>query len=120
MSLDLNKIANKLANKLDEALINETTETLTKFLTNKRMSNNTKSSIEYYVVKSIDILGDEINNKIITVERNELLARLEKQCIAKHKEEVKKAYWAGIDDQLNPNKMPNSEEYYIKTFGGEQ
>lgn len=36
MSLDLNK----LANKLDEALINETTETLTKFLNDKRMINN--------------------------------------------------------------------------------
>lgn len=81
------------------------------------MSNNKQSSIEYYVVKSIDILGDEINNKIITVEQNELIARLEKQCRAKHKEEVKKAYWAGIDDHLNPNKMPNSEGYYELTFG---
>ena len=36
MSLDLKK----LANKLDEALSNETSETLTKFLTDKRMSNN--------------------------------------------------------------------------------
>ena len=36
MSLDLNK----LANKLDEALSNETSETLNKFLTDKRMSND--------------------------------------------------------------------------------
>ena len=36
MSLDLNK----LANKLDEALRNETIETLTKFLNDKRMTNN--------------------------------------------------------------------------------
>jgi hypothetical protein len=36
MSLDLNK----LENKLDEALSNETTETLTKFLNDKRMTNN--------------------------------------------------------------------------------
>jgi hypothetical protein len=36
MSLDLNK----LENKLDEALSNETTETLTKFLNDKRMKNN--------------------------------------------------------------------------------
>jgi hypothetical protein len=35
MSLDLNK----LENKLDEALIKETTETLTKFLNDKRMKN---------------------------------------------------------------------------------
>ena len=44
MSLDLNK----LANKLDEALIKETTETLTKFLNNKKinMNDTTKTSIE--------------------------------------------------------------------------
>ena len=36
MSLDLNK----LANKIDEALSNETSETLTKFLNDKRMTNN--------------------------------------------------------------------------------
>jgi len=36
MSLDLNK----LANKLDEALSNETSETLSKFLNDKRMTNN--------------------------------------------------------------------------------
>ena len=40
MSLDLNK----LANKLDEALSNETTETLTEFLKNKRMSSNKKNN----------------------------------------------------------------------------
>lgn len=39
MSIDLKK----LENKLDEALSNETNETLTKFLTNKRMSNNKQS-----------------------------------------------------------------------------
>ena len=37
MSLDLNK----LSNKLDEALIKETTETLNKFLNDKRMKNET-------------------------------------------------------------------------------
>ena len=36
MSLDLNK----LTNNLDEALSNETSETLTKFLNDKRMKNN--------------------------------------------------------------------------------
>jgi len=36
MSLDLNK----LENKLDEALSNETSETLNKFLNDKRMTNN--------------------------------------------------------------------------------
>ena len=40
MSLDLNK----LANKLDEALSNETSETLTKFLTDKRMNINKQTT----------------------------------------------------------------------------
>jgi len=39
MSLDLNK----LAKNLDEALIKETNETLTKFLNDKRMTNETKT-----------------------------------------------------------------------------
>ena len=48
MSLDLNK----LANKLDEALSNETTETLTKFLNDKRMSNN-KQSMKLYTEEEV-------------------------------------------------------------------
>jgi hypothetical protein len=40
MSLDLNK----LANKLDEALSNETSETLNNFLKNKNMTNETKQT----------------------------------------------------------------------------
>ena len=41
MSLDLNK----LENKLDEALSNETSETLSKFLNDKRMTNNKQLSL---------------------------------------------------------------------------
>lgn len=44
MSIDLKK----LENKLDEALSNETSETLTKFLTDRRMSNNKQSSVEWF------------------------------------------------------------------------
>ena len=40
MSLDLNK----LSNKLDEALNNETNETLNKFLNDKRMENNKQTT----------------------------------------------------------------------------
>jgi len=42
MSLDLTK----LANKLDEALNNETSETLTKFLNDKRMINSIEGIIK--------------------------------------------------------------------------
>jgi hypothetical protein len=41
MTLDLNK----LENKLDEALSNETSETLTKFLNDKRMTNNKQTKL---------------------------------------------------------------------------
>jgi len=68
MSLDLNK----LANKLDETLSNETTETLTKFLTNKRMSNN-KQSMKLYteeqVLKMLEVCRDsDLYEHILTFE----------------------------------------------------
>lgn len=76
MSLNLNK----LANKLDEALSNETSETLNKFLTDKRMSNNKQSSVikllrlkeqldsnpwQYnWIIEEIDEIIDALNNDI--------------------------------------------------------
>jgi hypothetical protein len=45
MSLDLNK----LENKLDEALSNETSQTLTKFLNDKRMENNKQQTAVDFV-----------------------------------------------------------------------
>jgi hypothetical protein len=47
MSLDLNK----LANKLDEALSNETSETLSKFLNDKRMTNNKQQTMKTIISK---------------------------------------------------------------------
>jgi hypothetical protein len=48
MSLDLNK----LENKLDEALSNETSQTLTKFLNDKRMENNKQqTAVEWLIYK---------------------------------------------------------------------
>ncbi len=47
MTLDLNK----LENKLDEALSNETSETLNKFLNDKRMTNNKqKTAVKLYLM----------------------------------------------------------------------
>jgi hypothetical protein len=68
------------------------------------MNNNKQSS-------SIDLLWEIAYNRELTVEDW-------KQAKAMHKEETKNAYWAGIDDHLNQNKMPNSEGYYNETFGG--
>jgi hypothetical protein len=61
MSLDLNK----LTNNLDEALSNETTETLTKFLNDKRMTNNkqqtemNKEFVPYELALELKQLGFE-------------------------------------------------------------
>jgi uncharacterized coiled-coil protein SlyX len=49
MTLDLNK----LENKLDEALSNETSQTLNKFLNDKRMTNNKQQT-------AVDILWDKV------------------------------------------------------------
>ena len=119
MSLDLNK----LANKLDEALSNETTETLTKFLTDKRMSNNKQSSIDLFI--------DQLEEKGNAYEENEGVRtinisidisdymELKIQAKAMHKDEM-------VDfgnDLLAQNDtnyigLPNlAEHYYNETFG---
>ena len=67
MSLDLNK----LANKLDEALSNETSETLTKFLTDKRMSNEKQSSIDWLAKSYVDLLT-ELNDDKISLKQFEI------------------------------------------------
>jgi hypothetical protein len=69
-----------------------------------------KSSLELFAIALyeggyLQGNGDEIN---------ELLEHHK----AMHEYEIKNAYWAGIDDHLNQNKMPNSEGYYNETFGG--
>jgi hypothetical protein len=54
MSLDLKK----LENKLDEALSNETSETLNKFLDDKRMTNNKQlTSVEWFI-EELEYKGD--------------------------------------------------------------
>jgi len=57
MSLDLNK----LENKLDEALSNETSKTLTKFLNDKRMTNNKQQT-------AVEWLWEIAYNRELTVE----------------------------------------------------
>ena len=62
MSLDLNK----LANKLDEALSNETSETLTKFLNDKRMTNETNKITLTGTSNSVSVT-DESNSTTTTI-----------------------------------------------------
>ena len=62
MTLDLNK----LENKLDEALSNETSETLNKFLNDKRMTNNKQQTAIGIVNHKIDNLewAFQFNNDV--------------------------------------------------------
>ena len=66
MSLDLNK----LENKLDEALSNETSETLNKFLNNKRMTNNKQKTAITSLIILIGIIIiciGVVNSKAISI-----------------------------------------------------
>jgi len=63
MSLDLNK----LSNKLDEALIKETSETLSKFLNDKRMENNKQQTAvklytEEQLLNTAEAIRDYLKN----------------------------------------------------------
>jgi len=62
MSLDLNK----LEKKLDEALIKETTETLNKFLNDKRMKNETNKITLTGTTNSI-VVNDANNTTTTTI-----------------------------------------------------
>ena len=101
MSLDLSK----LETKLDEALSNETSETLNKFLTDKTMSNNKQSSSIDWIINQVqDNMGD---------------IPLDIQEIAKvmHKYEIIQAAYSNISgDEVDP--MRKAENYYNETFGG--
>jgi len=68
MTLDLNK----LENKLDEALSNETSQTLNKFLNDKRMKNNKQTSIDWFfdqlvlnriIIINVTSYGDKVKYK---------------------------------------------------------
>lgn len=83
------------------------------------MSNNKQSSVEYYINNLIDILGDEICNKL-TIEQTNRIHFLEKQAKAMHKDEVIDA--VGIGSQFDRDYLygyhDKAEQYYNETFGG--
>lgn len=86
------------------------------------MSNNKQSSVEYYINNLIDILGDEICNKL-TIEQTNRIHFLEKQAKAMHKEEITTsmeiAFVDGCrfdkEDYISP--FEDWNHYYNETFG---
>ena len=75
------------------------------------MSNNKQSSVEWYINNLIDILGDEICNKL-TIEQTNRIHFLGNQAKAMHKEEHRKTY-----NQLMMSNFQTFEDYYNETFG---
>jgi len=118
MSLDLNK----LANKLDEALSNETSETLTKFLTDKRMSNYKQSrrtpmaQDAYYFRK---VWHENVSARKDPVSLIELKSRTyagmseAKMAIQDEKENIIEAYEKG---KLEANTSKSGQDYYKENF----
>ena len=113
MSIDLKK----LEHKLDEALSNETNETLTKFLTNKRMSNNKQSSVEWYDNEIGKLFKQFTVDKITIYEFRNQQLKLKNQAKAMHKEEVT-SFTADWSVQYKYEDGKSINKYYNETFGG--
>jgi len=97
MSLDLNK----LENKLDEALSDETSESLNRFLNDKRMSSKQQTAVEWFA---------EMTSKLGYVSADIL-----EQAKEKEKEQHKVSYWESLK-----SKFQTFEHYWNGTYGGEQ
>ena len=84
------------------------------------MSNNKQSSVEWYINNLIDILGDEICNKL-TIEQTNRIHFLGKQAKAMHKEEIVNACNLQRNDYKGmPTFNKSGEQYYNETYGGQK
>jgi hypothetical protein len=109
MSLDLNK----LASKLDEALSNETSETLTKFLNDKRMTNNKQqTAVEDFYDKVWSHFSSKLSWSELEIlnEFKQQAKEMEKQQILLIVEEVGKGIGVYLKD--------SAEIVYNRTYGG--
>jgi hypothetical protein len=132
MSLDLNK----LENKLDEALSNETSESLNRFLNDKRMSNEKKQTAVVWLAKSYVDLLTKLNNEEISLEEFEIqYIELLEQAKEMEKEEIINAIntvsennvkyanmivssWSKIEGELFMHNTKLAEQYFNETYGG--
>ena len=113
MSLDLNK----LENKLDEALSNETSETLSKFLNDKRMTNNKQqTAVEWGIEKLASLTFDYMAGFISKREYDQLSKGVIRQAKAMHREEVVDFAYRCLDC-LSSKKEIKIE--YNETYGGD-
>ena len=112
MSLDLNK----LANKLDEALSNETTETLTKFLNDKRMSNNKQTWIDWFF-DQLEEKGDlretpSIRNVQLNIDTSDYM-ELKQQAREMYRDEIEAAAIISSAEQSTKAANQKTEAFAI-------
>ena len=78
-----------------------------------------QSSVEWYINNLIDILGDEICNKL-TIEQTNEIHNLGNQAVAMHKEEIINANFDGqrlhAKSVTNLMMEDNAEQYYNEIF----
>jgi len=103
MTLDLNK----LENKLDEALSNETSETLNKFLNDKRMTNNKQQT-------AVEWFAQQLYERFTMKGDGKLYQLLFEQAKEMEKEQIVDAYDYG---SLRSG-CEEGEEYYNETYQG--
>jgi hypothetical protein len=82
------------------------------------MSNNKKSSVEWYSVKR-DVLEIEVRlGKISSTQYDEQLIKIEEQSKEKHRKEIIESRQNGLDNGFS-NGNWDSNLYYQMEFGGE-
>jgi hypothetical protein len=111
MSLDLNK----LENKLDEALSNETSETLTKFLNNKRMTNNKQQTAVEWLVQNLHLHNDVY---FVTKDKRKSIEQAKEM----EKQQIINAFWNGdnTDCTSEQNIEEFADQYYNETYGDDK
>ena len=91
------------------------------------MSNNKQSSVEWYINNLIDILGDEICNKL-TIEQTNKIHNLSNQAKAMHKEEQREDMiglleWMNEIAKTDPMQLETDKDdivdmYFNETYVG--
>jgi len=114
MILDLNK----LENKLDEALSNETTETLNKFLNDKRMTNNKQqTAVEWF-------LDQLIEHRIIIVDKTTYQVKYKHEILLEQAKEMHRQQAINLYYEYERYVMMNQSDemtfgqFYKQTYGG--
>jgi len=118
-NLDLNK----LEEKLDNALNNETSESLNEWLKEKRMTNNKQQT-------AVDIIYQGMSDKIVMQDLNKALIcihishddflKLHRQAKEMEKERIIDAHYEGQCDKTEGYPLEIAEQYYNETYADDK